>query len=600
MRDFPLNPLRLAFLPSPSQPQHREGIYPLLVPRKRDYLLLPLGRDPLNLNLSIFHQFPSAMADAERKELGLPKRPAKVVHNRLNSDNTIFELYFSKKPQPKDEKTAALEDDLEAQAPAPKRKAFSRLRYGILTVYRRLFGIVFFANLAVFLWVMIANRQLLALVDATAVNLVACGLARHPMVVNAIYRIVCSVPRSAPLWIRRRAANAAHYGGVHSGCGTASLVWYIGFVAVVSKTYFTSSPISTASDHKFSAAPVTVSYIILALLLVMVIVAYPKFRIKMHDYFELTHRFASWTILALFVVLVMIFVHEVSRAELDSFGHFLVTLPAFWLLIAAIIAVAHPWVLLRKVKVQTEPLSTHATRVHFDHTPIAFAKGIQVTKHPLRDWHSFAGFPDPSTQNVNEIQNEKPVEPVEPQEIRGTPEPQENQEPQQPRKVMKPHGHGHRRSWSIVVSKAGDWTADTIQNPPAYLWKRAVLMRGVGYGMRVFKRIIIVTTGSGIGPCLGFLGDKNRPLIKVIWQTRTPVKTYGQGVMDLVHQMGPDPIIFDTSRDGRVDMLPTVRQQVDEFGAEAVFCISNPAMTKKVIYEFESQGIPAYGPIFDS
>ncbi|KAJ5600819.1 hypothetical protein N7450_001886 [Penicillium hetheringtonii] len=461
------------------------------------------------------------MADAERKELGLPKRPAKVVHNRLNSDNTIFELYFSKKPQPKDEKTAALEDDLEAQAPAPKRKAFSRLRYGILTVYRRLFGIVFFANLAVFLWVMIANRQLLALVDATAVNLVACGLARHPMVVNAIYRIVCSVPRSAPLWIRRRAANAAHYGGVHSGC-------------------------------------------------------------------------------ALFVVLVMIFVHEVSRAELDSFGHFLVTLPAFWLLIAAIIAVAHPWVLLRKVKVQTEPLSTHATRVHFDHTPIAFAKGIQVTKHPLRDWHSFAGFPDPSTQNVNEIQNEKPVEPVEPQEIRGTPEPQENQEPQQPRKVMKPHGHGHRRSWSIVVSKAGDWTADTIQNPPAYLWKRAVLMRGVGYGMRVFKRIIIVTTGSGIGPCLGFLGDKNRPLIKVIWQTRTPVKTYGQGVMDLVHQMGPDPIIFDTSRDGRVDMLPTVRQQVDEFGAEAVFCISNPAMTKKVIYEFESQGIPAYGPIFDS
>jgi NAD(P)H-flavin reductase len=151
-----------------------------------------------------------------------------------------------------------------------------------------------------------------------------------------------------------------------------------------------------------------------------------------------------------------------------------------------------------------------------------------------------------------------------------------------------------------VVSKAGDWTADTIQNPPAYLWKRAVLMRGVGYGMRVFNRIIIVTTGSGIGPCLGFLGDENRPLIKVIWQTRTPVKTYGQGVMDLVHQMGPDPIIFDTSRDGRVDMLPTVRQQVTEFGAEAVFVISNPAMTKKVIYEFESQGIPAYGPIFDS
>ncbi|KAJ5767677.1 hypothetical protein N7533_000260 [Penicillium manginii] len=536
------------------------------------------------------------MSDAERKELGLPKRPARVAHNRFNSDNTIFELYFSKKPQAQNEKTAVLEDDLEAQTPQPKRKAFSHLRYNVLTVYRRLFGVVFFTNLAVFLWVMISNRQLLALVDATAVNLVACGLARHPMVVNAIYRIVCSVPRSWPLWIRRRAANAAHYGGVHSGCGTASLVWYIGFVAVVSKTYWTSSPISPASDHGFSAAPIAVSYIILALLAVMVIVAYPTFRMKMHDYFELTHRFASWLILALFVVLVMIFVHEVSRAELDSFGHFLITLPAFWLLLAAIVAVAHPWILLRKVKVQTEPLSTHATRVHFDHTPIAFAKGIQVTKHPLRDWHSFAGFPDPaSSENVT--QSEKSQDPEKPQEPQDLPQ---LEEPEQPKKIVKPHGHGHRRSWSIVVSKAGDWTADTIQNPPAYLWKRAVLMRGVGYGMRVFNRIIIVTTGSGIGPCLGFLGDENRPLIKVIWQTRTPVKTYGQGVMDLVHQMGPDPIIFDTSRDGRVDMLPTVRQQVTEFGAEAVFVISNPAMTKKVIYEFESQGIPAYGPIFDS
>jgi hypothetical protein len=125
-------------------------------------------------------------------------------------------------------------------------------------------------------------------------------------------------------------------------------------------------------------------------------------------------------------------------------------------------------------------------------------------------------------------------------------------------------------------------------------------MRGVGYGLRLFSRIIIVTTGSGIGPCLGFLGDENRPLIKVIWQTRSPLTTYGQDVLDLVHRMGPDPIIMDTSRDGRVDMLPVVRQQYKEFEAEAVFVISNPSMTQKIIYEFESQGIPAYGPIFDS
>lgn len=466
--------------------------------------------------------------------------------------------------------------DLEAQPTEPRRKRFAHFRYVLFTVYRRLFTVVFCANLAVFLYVMISDRQLLALVNATAVNLVACGLARHPMMVNAIYRVVCSIPRTAPLSLRRRCAKAAHYGGVHSGCGTASLVWYIGFVALLSQIYWTHSPISTQTDAEFSLAPIAVAYIILVLLFVMVVVAYPTFRRRMHDYFELTHRFTSWLILALFVALVMIFAHESSGAEQVTLGHFLVTLPAFWLLIAAIVAVAHPWLLLRRVPVKAEPLSSHAVRLSFDFKPIEFAKGVQVSKHPLRDWHSFAGFPDPIPDC------EKPVA----RDVRG----------------KKPFvkGHGHKRSWSIVVSKAGDWTADTIREPPTHLWKRGSLMRGVGYGLRVFDRIIIVTTGSGIGPCLGFLGDKNRPLIKVIWQTRNPVQTYGQDVIDLVHKMGPDPIIFDTSRDGRVDMLPVVRQQVKEFKAEAVFVISNPKMTQDIVYEFESQGIPAYGPIFDS
>lgn len=517
----------------------------------------------------------------------MPTPPAQAVCNPSNPNisavtdpEKAVDNHFTKEIPSSGHTTPDI--DLEAQTTKPRRKAFSHLRYAVFTTYRRLFTFVFLANLAVFLYVMISDRQLLALVDATAVNLVACGLARHPMVVNAIYRMVCSLPRSAPLCIRRIAAKVAHYGGVHSGCGTASLVWYIGFVAAVSKLYFTNSPISAATSYTFSAAPISVAYAILSLLLVMVIVAYPTFRRKLHDHFELTHRFTAWLILALFVVLVMLFVHEVSRAEQETFGHFLIKLPAFWLLIAAIVAVAHPWLLLRKIPVQADPLSSHAVRLHFSHTKIEFAKGIQVTKHPLGDWHSFAGFPDPTP--CKEASSEKP--PVEKLPVG--------------RRNKKRYGDENKESFSIVVSKAGDWTADTIRNPPTHLWKRAVLMRGVGYGLRLFSRIIIVTTGSGIGPCLGFLGDENRPLIKVIWQTRSPLTTYGQDVLDLVHRMGPDPIIMDTSRDGRVDMLPVVRQQYKEFEAEAVFVISNPSMTQKIIYEFESQGIPAYGPIFDS
>jgi hypothetical protein len=47
-------------------------------------------------------------------------------------------------------------------------------------------------------------------------------------------------------------------------------------------------------------------------------------------------------------------------------------------------------------------------------------------------------------------------------------------------------------------------------------------------------------------------------------------------------------------------MLPIIHQQVEEFQAEAVFVISNPPITRRIVYEFESHGIPAYGPIFDS
>ncbi|KAJ5587408.1 uncharacterized protein N7459_003173 [Penicillium hispanicum] len=452
--------------------------------------------------------------------------------------------------------------DLEAQAPnaegLPKR--FAGLRYTIFSIYRRLFTLVFLANVGVFVAVMVSDRKLLALVNATAANLLACGLARQPLVVNAIFLVVCSLPRSAPMPVRRLAAKVYHYGGVHSGCGIAALVWYIGFVGLLSHIYWTPSATNPASPPavSISAAPVAIAYLILVLLVLMTAVAYPTFRVKRHDYFELTHRFTAWLVVALFVALLMVFAHEVSRAQHESLGRFLVTLPAFWFLMVTVIAIVHPWSLLRKVPVRAERLSTHAVRLHFEHTKVTFGKGLQVSKQPLRDWHSFATFPDPSPT-------------------------------------------GPQQSFSCLVSKAGDWTADTIQNPPTHLWKRGVPIFGVAYAMRVFQRVLLVTTGSGIGPCLSFLGDDSRPFsLRVIWQTRAPLKTYGPGVMELVRRMDSDPIIMDTDRDGRVDMLPIVKRQVKAFQAEAVCVISNPKTTCRIVYELEARGIPAYGPIFDS
>ncbi|KAJ5328391.1 hypothetical protein N7452_008781 [Penicillium brevicompactum] len=450
--------------------------------------------------------------------------------------------------------------DLEAQTTEPRRqpKIFASVRYAVLTLYRRLFTLVFLANLGFFIAVMVKkdNQTALSLINASATNLLVCGLARQPLVVNAIFFVVLSMPRSAPLLLRRTAAKVYHYGGVHSGCGVASLVWYVGFVGVLSREYWSPSPGPAIVS---TMAPVILSYIILAVLLAIIVVAHPAVRMKRHDYFELTHRFSGWLVVALFFALLLIVSHEASQSQGKPLAKFLISLPSFWFLIITIIAIIQPWLLLRKVAVRAEPLSTHATRLHFDHAITTFGKGIQLSKHPLRDWHSFATFPDAAPAGPN-----------------GSP------------------------SFSCLVSKAGDWTAETIQNPPTHLWKRGVLLYGFAYAMRVFRRVIVVTTGSGIGPCLSFLGDDNRPALRVLWQTRAPLKTYGEGVMGLVRRMDPDPIVLDTDQVGRVDMLPLILQQVKEFEAEAVCVISNPKLTARIVYDLEARGTPAFGPIFDS
>ena len=452
----------------------------------------------------------------------------------------MAEKTFANSLSEKVEKSRHLADngsfDLEAQV---HKKRFAVIRYALLNIYRRLFTIVFFANIAVFVAVLVSERTMLALVNATAGNLLACGLARQPLVVNTISVSVCSIPRSAPMWMRRLAAKVYHYGGVHSGCGIAAFVWYVGFVGVMSQEFWSGQSV-------LSLAPIILAYIILALLLAIIIVAHPTFRAKKHDYFELTHRFSGWLVVALFVILLMIFADQASAAYNESLGHFLLQLPAFWFLMVTVVAIIHPWVFLRKVKVQPEYLSSHAVRLHFTHTTTTFGKGIQLTRHPLQDWHGFATFPDPEG-----------------------------------------------KSFSALVSKAGDWTSACIQDQPTHLWKRGVLTYGFAYAMRVFKRVVVVTTGSGIGPCLSFLGDANRPELRVIWQTRAPLKTYGQGILDLVSEMDKNPVVLDTNQSGRVDMVPIIRQLVKDFDAEAVCVISNPFVTKKVVYELESHGISA-------
>ena len=446
--------------------------------------------------------------------------------------------------------------------PSPRRLAW--LRYTGLNIYRRLFSLAFIGNLIAFVYIMVHNRSPLDFVNAAAANLLALGLARQPLVVNALFLTFAAIPRSAPLRLRRIFAKIYCYGGVHSGCGVASLFWYTGLVALLIQQYVRQQR-HTASGVEVTVPILVLSLFILLFLILIILAAIPRIRFKLHDWFELTHRFLGWAVIIFFWPLLALFSLNAAAANHQSLGRFLLTFPTFWMLIITTLAILHPWALLRRVPVRAEYLSTHAVRLHFDHTTINFGQGMSVSRHPLKDWHSFATFPDlPSLPGTSGTTKDAP-------------------------------------QFSCLISKAGDWTTNAIVNPPTHLWKRAIPIYGFGYVMKVFKRMVLVTTGSGIGPCLSFLGDPNRPAMRVIWQTRTPLKTYGAPVVDLVAQLDPNALIIDTSTVGkRVDMLPLVVRMAKEFDAEAVCVISNPVMTRKLVFNCEGRGVPAFGPIFDS
>lgn len=71
--------------------------------------------------------------------------------------------------------------------------------------------------------------------------------------------------------------------------------------------------------------------------------------------------------------------------------------------------------------------------------------------------------------------------------------------------------------------------------------------------------------------------------------------------MKLVAAADPNAIVLDTDEGGgRKDINALAWDVVKDFGAEAVFVVSKPSVTQKMVYMFESRGVPAYGPVFDS
>ncbi|EMT64935.1 Abhydrolase domain-containing protein C22H12.03 [Fusarium odoratissimum] len=279
------------------------------------------------------------------------------------------------------------------------------------------------------------------------------------------------------------------------------------------------------------------------------------FRKQYHNFFERFHRFAGWTSLGLFWARTILAIND-SRPQHQELGIAAVKTPDFWLLVVATLSIASSWFFLRKVPVEAEVLSDHAVRLHFDYTVPVNGSFTRLSRRPLIEWHSFATIPNP----------------------------QANQ---------------HAKGYSLVVSNAGDWTRSCIQNPPSSIWVRGVPTCGVMRIATLFNRIVVVATGSGIGPLLGHIVHQSCPT-QLIWSTSRPEESFGKELVGQVRDAIPDAVIWNTKTQGRPDLVRMGYNLAKSFDAEAVIIIANEKITKKVVYGLETRGVPAYGAIWDS
>ncbi|HET6704979.1 hypothetical protein [Amycolatopsis sp.] len=290
------------------------------------------------------------------------------------------------------------------------------------------------------------------------------------------------------------------------------------------------------------AALLLTTWAIAVVLTVVIVLALPPLRARRHDLFERSHRFGGWALLVLFTV------HSVLLGGPGFVGS-----GPFWVLLVVVTSVALPWLRLRRVPVRITRPSPHVALLSFDYGVTPFAgSSTALSRNPLLEWHSFANVPAPG-----------------------------------------------RTGFRLTVSRAGDWTGALIDDLPSHLWVKGIPTAGVGNIDKLFRRVVWVATGSGIGPCLPHLLSGETPA-RLVWSTRHPRRTYGDELVDEILAVQPDAVVWDTDSAGKPDLVELALSAHRDFDAEAVICISNKKTTWHVVEALEARGIPAFGAIWDS
>jgi hypothetical protein len=428
----------------------------------------------------------------------------------------------------------------DAQAPG-RTTAYRHLVLGVLAVNL----LVLVVHVRHYDWRIGDGSAMAAFADLTLLNVAVAVVVRQQPVLNLVYGLAGRGSPTWPLRIRWSISKVHHIGGIHAGSAIAGTSWMWAFAVAAAVTHLRHPALVSPTALGLAVAIAVVLGVVTA-------GAAPPVRARAHDVFEQTHRWGGWSALALFWALTIELAVD-GRGEATPAVAIATDWHA-WVLVALTACIAWPWLRLRRVPITVHRPSSHVAVVELDYgVRPDYSSAVGISRTPLGGWHAFATITTPG-----------------------------------------------RPGYRLVISRAGDWTGRFIDDPPTHVWVRGIPVSApMARTANLYSRVVYVVTGSGIGPILGqVLAD--RVPSRLVWSTRDPRRTYGDALVDEVATIQPHALIWDTTSQGKPDLLRLALDTCADFAAEAVIIVSNKATTLRLVDDLERRGIPAFGPIWDS
>jgi hypothetical protein len=449
--------------------------------------------------------------------------------------------------------TLASSSKLDGKLPTGSRVAATHR--GWLTVYKRLFAAVFAVNVGCFV-ASLCGRLAADPALVSVANVLVLVLCRSELFLRLLFAAAVAVlRRGLPFAPLRNGCTAvlSSLGGVHSGCGAASVLWLAYAVARIFQRP------ADGDDAAARWAERCVAAATLGLLAATCAAAFPALRHLHHDAFERVHRLAGWAALAgvwLYALLLSAGGREPRDGSFALRGPRLLRSPAVWLTAAVTLLVALPWLSVRRVPVRRSPCTAASVSVlhFFSAAPARPGLLVRISRSPLSEWHAFGTVSD------------------------GV--------------------HG----FSVVAGAVGDFTRRLVDDPPQHLWVRTLHFAGIPYLTHMYERALHVATGSGVGVFLSFLLQESTTEVHFLWVVKSVEKTYGDEFMELTRRCPPERLtVYDTATmGGRPDVGAMAVEAATRIGAQVVIVTSNPAGSKAVVDACNASGFAAFGPVWDS